>query len=75
MRTFEVSLFRVDEFAKLDEFDEKLPVHGLVENILMITNDKIHISPGLSFYIDLYFPFYYFTTNYSTQIAQINLSN
>ena len=31
--------------------------------LLMITTDKIHISPGLSFYIDLYFPFYYLITS------------
>ena len=24
---FEISLFRLDEFVKFDEFDEKLPVH------------------------------------------------
>ena len=28
----------------------------------MITDGKIYISPVLSFYIDVYFPFYYFTT-------------
>ena len=30
--------------------------------LLMITTDKIRILPGLSFYIDVYFSFLFFTT-------------
>ena len=28
-----LTCFRVEEFVKLDKFDEKLPVHGWVESI------------------------------------------
>ena len=55
--------------------------------LLMITTDKIRISPGLSFYIDdidVYFSFLFFTTGnlqllnhhlFHTHTSQINSSN
>ena len=56
-RSMEVSLFRVDEFVKFDEFDENLPIHikGLDRwKILLIptydycTTGKSYISHALS---------------------------
>ena len=59
--TFEVSLFKVDEFVK---FDEKLPVYTkwMDGKYHRYPTHEYHNSPVLSFYIDVYFSFNYLIT-------------